>query len=359
MNMLKYLTTIRVGGHARLDRGMNNLMSYPRYIVFALLLLLSGNAAAQGTGNGWCTTTQPSVTITLPASITIQNQVPVGTPLTGWLGTNYIPIVQTCYYINITGPWTYSFQIGVPASGAGTYSEAGLNYTIYPTNVTGVGVVIGVTGTPTGEPMTGVVASVQSPYIVAYPYQSIGWTTQAKFIQTGPLSPGTYTINSQQVATLHATQTGVDAPSALWVGTTQFIIPAPTCSLSTSSATFNMGTLVTSSFNGGVGHEYGWVADQSLISGGCNANTVSMTFAGTAAAAPYTNAFANNGTATGVAMELWQASGSQAIPNGGAINFAPQGAGGPYTFSARYIQTAPTVTAGSVNATVTVTVNYQ
>ena len=85
-----------------------------------------------------------------------------------------------------------------------------------------------------------------------------------------------------------------------------------------------------------------------------------MTFAGTAAAAPYSNAFANAGTARGVALELWQANGAQAIPNSSTpINFAPQGSGGRYTFSARYIQTAATVTPGSVNATVTVTVNYR
>ncbi|QAU24790.1 hypothetical protein EO087_12995 [Dyella sp. M7H15-1] len=135
---------------------------------------------------------------------------------------------------------------------------------------------------------------------------------------------------------------------------------APTCSLSTSSATFNMGSVLTTAFTGGPGSHQEWVANQSLVSGGCNASTVSMTFAGTAAGAPYSNAFANAGTATGVALELWQAVGSQAIPNSSTpINFTPQGAGGRYTFQARYIQTASTVTAGSVNATVTVTVNYK
>ncbi len=147
----------------------------------------------------------------------------------------------------------------------------------------------------------------------------------------------------------------------MWLNITggTIVKPTPTCSLSTSSATFNMGTLATSTFTGGAGSTYPWVADQSLVSGGCNASTVSMTFAGTAAPAPYASAFANAGTAKGVAMQLWQASGAQAIPNGGAINFAPQGAGGNYRFSARYIQTAPVVTTGSVSATATVTVNYQ
>ncbi|GGA34541.1 hypothetical protein GCM10010981_24450 [Dyella nitratireducens] len=122
-----------------------------------------------------------------------------------------------------------------------------------------------------------------------------------------------------------------------------------------------MGTLPATSFTGGAGVAYPvWAQDQSLISGGCNASTVSMTFAGIAAVAPYSNAFANQGTAKGVALELWQKNGLQAIPNSSTpINFAPQGTGGKYTFSARYLQTASTVTAGTVNATVTVTVNYK
>ncbi|MFC3650401.1 fimbrial protein [Dyella humi] len=138
----------------------------------------------------------------------------------------------------------------------------------------------------------------------------------------------------------------------------QVIEPTPTCTLATSSATFNMGTVAVSAFTG-VGTVQPWVADQSLVSGGCNASTVTMTFAGTAAPAPYNSAFANSGTAQGIGLQLWQASGAQAIPNGGPITFAAQGAGGVYTFAARYIQTAPTVVGGSVSATVTVTLNYQ
>ena len=139
----------------------------------------------------------------------------------------------------------------------------------------------------------------------------------------------------------------------------QVIEPTPTCTLATSSATFNMGNVPETQFTG-VGTEQPWVPDQSLISGGCTAaTTVTMTFAGTAAAAPYANAFANSGTAQGIGLELWQADGAQAIPNGGAITFAAQGAGGAYTFAARYIQIAPTIISGSVSATVTVTLNYQ
>lgn len=144
------------------------------------------------------------------------------------------------------------------------------------------------------------------------------------------------------------------------VGSTQIQPAAPTCSLSISSATFNMGTLPTTAFNKGAGGTYDWVTDQSLrASSNCNATTASMTFAGTAAAAPYQRAFANRGNATGVALELWQSNGSQAIPNSGTPITFRAGANQNFTFSARYIQTAPTVTSGTVSATVTATVNYQ
>lgn len=138
------------------------------------------------------------------------------------------------------------------------------------------------------------------------------------------------------------------------------IIPVtPTCSLSTASATFNMGTLKTTDFNRGAGATYDWVADQSLRSSSdCNVSTASMTFAGTADPA-YPNAFKNNGTANGVALQLWKSGAPQVIPNSTTPITFSAGPNQNFTFSARYIQTEPTVTAGSVNATVTVTVNYQ
>lgn len=149
--------------------------------------------------------------------------------------------------------------------------------------------------------------------------------------------------------------------SVLWGGTGSIIITEPTCSLSVASATFDMGALKTTDFNLGAGATYGWVANQSLrASNDCNAATASMTFAGTAAASPYQSAFANGGAATGVALELWQAnSNNQAIPNSSTPITFPAGPNQDFTFSARYIQTAQTVTGGTVNATVTATVNYE
>lgn len=70
-------------------------------------------------------------------------------------------------------------------------------------------------------------------------------------------------------------------------------------------------------------------------------------------------AFANSGTATGVALELWQSNRSQAIPNSSTPITFPAGPNQDFRFGGRYIQTAPTVTSGTVNATVTAAVNYQ
>ena len=121
-----------------------------------------------------------------------------------------------------------------------------------------------------------------------------------------------------------------------------------------------MGALKTTDFNRGAGATYDWVADQSLrASSDCNVSTAAMTFTGTAAASPYQTAFANGGSAKGVALQLWQSNGAQAIPNSATPITFSAGPNQNFTFSARYIQTEPTVTAGSVNATVTATVNYQ
>lgn len=136
-------------------------------------------------------------------------------------------------------------------------------------------------------------------------------------------------------------------------------IIGPTCSLSTSNITIPIGTVKKSVFTY-VGSFSPWSSSIPLISAGCNAGLVSMTFTGTAAPGN-TALFAVTGGATGVGIRLSKADYvSYAVPNSTSspVTFTPAAAGEAYSFVARYEQTSATVTTGTANATITVLITY-
>lgn len=330
-------------------------------LMVAMLLLV-----AHGKAHAVCNYTGAldGITVYADANLTLSSNQPVGTPLGEWSTVSTNPATLNCAPASNL-QLTWRLQAGNPT--AMTYTEGGQTYTVYaiPT-APGVGYVLaGAVKTENGD----------SPWI---PLNSTGNVffagtaaratvdARVRFVLTGTLNPGRYPFALPPPGLVFVADTTGGSqvpPLAMYVSLQQggnLIVPAPTCSLSIADATFDMGTLKTTDFTGGTGSTQAWVADQSLISGGCTASTVSMTFAGTADPV-YSNAFANTGTAKGVALELWKSGANeQAIPNSSTpITFPAQGAGGKYTFSARYIQTEQTVTAGSVDATVTVTVDYK
>lgn len=138
-------------------------------------------------------------------------------------------------------------------------------------------------------------------------------------------------------------------------------ILGPTCSLTTSDITIDIGTVESLSFTG-VGSFSAWAPNETLVSGGCDAALVSMTFTGTADPNNAT-LFEVTGGAAGVGIQLQKDnvgdSSGQAIPNSSQpITFAPAAVGEGYAFSARYVQTEATVRPGPANATITVLITY-
>ncbi|WP_266171121.1 fimbrial protein [Dyella subtropica] len=141
-------------------------------------------------------------------------------------------------------------------------------------------------------------------------------------------------------------------------------ITGATCSLSTSNITIPIGTVDKSVFTH-IGSFSAWAPNQSLISSGCDASLVSMTFTGTPAPGN-ADLFAVTGGAAGVGIQLQKNNtnggpgGGQAIPNSTTypVTFTPAASGGGYGFSARYVQTADKITTGPANATITVLITY-
>jgi major type 1 subunit fimbrin (pilin) len=137
------------------------------------------------------------------------------------------------------------------------------------------------------------------------------------------------------------------------------ISQSTSCSLTTNNITLPIGDVEKNSFTG-VGSTSNWSPNVALISGGCNATQVSMTFTGTAD--PNNPAlFAVQGGAAGVGIQLAQSGGGQfAVPNDTTrpMTFPPAAAGQGYSFAARYQQSGATITAGTANATITVLITY-
>lgn len=136
-------------------------------------------------------------------------------------------------------------------------------------------------------------------------------------------------------------------------------INPPTCSLQTSSITIPIGDVDKSTFTA-VGSESAYSPNVPLVSAGCNASLVSMTFTGRAD--PDNPAlFAVSGGAKGVGIRLAKYDGTAfAAPNDTSkpITFVPEPAGQGYSFKARYEQTLGSVTTGPANATITVLITY-
>lgn len=158
------------------------------------------------------------------------------------------------------------------------------------------------------------------------------------------------------------------APNAAWAETAHInfsgtISGPPTCSLQTSHITLPIGEVDRSVFTG-VGSYSDWSPNVALISAGCsNASLVSMTFNGTADT-DNTSLFKAVGGAAGVGIQVCKTGSSDpancAVPNDTSkrVTFDPAAAGQGYSFAARYIQTTPTVTPGTANATITVLITY-
>jgi minor fimbrial subunit len=303
------------------------------YLLFAMLLLLGGKHA-----HAACTSYPPA-----PATYTVGN---LGTVSAGPDNGSYIHLAGGYASASLRAVATSCRDSLVAFNFVNFTTIAPVHGYVY-TNVPGV-----------------YLAFASSPNVVLdWPWSYVNVNSN-DVSSDGYIYVGLYQAGPTPGGVIPSGQVGVTTVDGRVIGEIYFggatILPnAPTCSLSTSSATFDMGVLKTSDFNRGAGATYNWVADQSLrANSNCNASTASMTFVGTADPA-YPNAFKNNGTAKGVALQLWQANGSQAIPNSATPIRFNAGANQNFTFSARYLQTESTVTAGTVSAVATVTVNYQ
>jgi major type 1 subunit fimbrin (pilin) len=349
-----------------------------RLLVLAWTLLVSGGAWA---ANG-CTGGPGTVQVVMPATVSVARDAPIGSLLTNWvsaINTNMFTCTVPAY--GTTGG--VRDHIGSFTSSSGITST----YTVWNTNVPGVGIAIGMayyssammgncTGSFIGWSGWGSPPNGWSGYTCAG--SSWGYTTTigsqvvVALVKTGAVSEGgTISGVVAQTAPVYGTLTGTLTAQAYNYELTPINIVPMTCT--TPPVNVPMGDFTVDQFPtvGSLSPQPAPVVVQLL---NCPAGTVvPPTQAGIIHSVTYridpsngtlaTNVASLSGSspAGGVGIQLFSESGSVfPLSSPQALTSFNGTTGGNYQIplTARYIRTG-TVTPGPANAIMTLTVSYQ
>ncbi len=306
----------------------------------------------------------------------------IGQQIGDWGGaqTNYKVFDFTggaCKY----GAISWATPTTQPLAGV-THVDAGVSYPVYPSGIPGIGYVIGIRD-PKGSQWT----SVRPPDVTVYPgpgtattpQSSLGFTFQVKLIATGRLQAGSHTLPSKTVATLQvADSDGLAIPGALTVdlrilGTT-INVSATGCTVTQGAKqTVTLPPAYTGEFKGGMGSILPQSASFS-VGVTCDPNIAlyaTMSDASTPGNTSDVLSLARSSTAAGIGLKLFKFGESTPLkfgPDSSARGNTNQWYVGKSSsavrnftvpFRVNYVQTAPEVKAGKVNAQSTITFSYQ
>ncbi|WP_447889087.1 fimbrial protein [Serratia fonticola] len=297
----------------------------------------------------------------------------IGQPITnGWgaaiVSPNYLTGDATCLISSgITLP-----TLEGPIIPNLTYTEDGITYPIFSTNIPGIGIIIGIKAMSAAKytPVT----TITTFRPVPSPSQGMGLAIQAKLIVTGRLTSGVYPIARQRLVRVYTNgPNNVTTPETdLILNPSTVTITARTCEmLSSTSQNVPLLPVGKNQFSG-VGTSAGGEANFSLTTLCGSGVKLYATMTDGSDPGNTSNILkpAEGTTASGVGVQI--------LRNGLPISFGPDssafgntnqwyigtaGSGGsePFTIplKARYVQTEQNMVAGSVKARATVTFSYQ
>ncbi|MCE4544692.1 MULTISPECIES: fimbrial protein [unclassified Caballeronia] len=371
-----------------------DMKKFERYVFARIRLLLCGVAALLALpGSAWATATCHSAsslnfTLGFPATVAVARDLPDGSPLTGWVST---PMTNNYWTCDITGSW-YSgtdFEVaGIIPSSPTSFSRTynGKAFPVYKTNVPGVGMALGgyiYTNGRTNGPLD-------------FPHLGFQWNQNgsavnnggqliASLVKIGDITPGTVSGQLAQAFSWEsATKTAPPGNLDLSAGIINFdmtpvVITVLTCQ--TPDVNIDMGTQTPADFPS-IGAPSGKSTAFKLSFNNCPAGTAdtvdttnrsglihSVTYRITPTSsdrmvAGYSNVVALDDGASqagGIGIQLYDSNGtvvplSTDMPltgfdgtRSGSYNVA---------MTARYFRTGA-ITAGTANATMLMTVQYQ
>jgi len=308
-------------------------------------------------------------TIPAPTGMAIPPDLPVGSVIGGYTAPVGNQAAASCTAA-FSSPLVMSAESMI--SGGVVMPVQGTAQTVYPTGVSGLGVVLWFTGYLNGVSTYGSeTAMAGNSYIQAASHsfgsiytQTVGGTVRVQFVKTGPIAAGSYTLSSAKIMDYKVTTDSDNYHSQVYFAGTPIIVTAPTCTSADVKVPMGYNNSVTG-FKG-VGSR---LANHSFaIPLTCQAGINSITYSlspNNGAFGPTTNGVAQltaASTATGVGIRIANPSTDTPIAftaNNTYSGYA--GAAGSYTIplSASYVQTGSSVTAGTANAGVVFTLTYQ
>ncbi len=339
----------------------------------ALLVLALSSHAAWAAAS--CSSTAQTFTVSMPSSITVPRDAAVGTVLTTWVSTSATNNYFNCQ-TNGGGATGTGFEpLSLTKAGMNVTSPHG-SYTVWNTNVPGVGIAIGVRvyvnqcgwqgfadlGVPSSffpSPWVGQACSGTGNSLTN------GGQAEMALVKTGPITAGTVNggVLFEAAAAVsqgggYTMQTGRKSFSL-----TQTVINVAACT--TPNVTVDMGSVKQSAFTG-VGSTTPAVAFKVGVNA-CPAglNSIQYQFIPVNAVLDSTNgvlALSSDSTASGIGLQLKDSSGKALKYNSQyTLTSYSSATGGTYTIplTANYYQTSASVTPGSANAVLTFTMTYQ
>ncbi|WP_203651230.1 fimbrial protein [Pseudomonas sp. RtIB026] len=353
-----------------------------KLVILGMLGIGSPVAFAQNPGAN-CQLQASTTPVSMPASITIPRDAANGTVLTSWVTSaqknNYYQCSVTA--ANGVQPSTgMAFQpLSLTKAGLNVPGPNGASYTVWNTNVPGIGLAVGVRvhangcgwqpwadlGTPSGflgSPWRGSACNASNPPITN------GAQVQMALVKTGSIATGTVTggvlLEGTSITAMSLNGTYAIATSGRQsFSLSSTIINVASCR--TPDVTVDLGSHKQSRFTG-VGSTSPAVSFSVNVNN-CPAglNSIQYQFNPVTSLVGGSNGvlgLSGGSTAKGIGVQLKDRNGTALKYNTQYTLSNYNGAtGGSYTIplTAAYYQTSSTVTAGSANAVLTFTMTYQ
>lgn len=349
-------------------------------VLIALAGMMSVDAFAVTCSSG---PTPGSLSFALPnGSYSVPRNTPVGTRITPWSGFSrtyshvWYCVPPAGNTIN-SGP---AYRATLTPTGQ-TYSESGQTFTVFQTNLVGVGLVIGVASqfTWSGADNWGDVYYSGYPNGVALgnaSWASMGSETSSgasywfgasltfAFVKTGPITAGTVSMPGT-IGQVGMDDRPIASPMLIATLSTTGNPTFTEVACATPPVNVNLGTQSTSKFSGAGSTTVAIPFSIKLNSCPAGINTVSYEIdaSTTIVNAPNSVVALDGGsTASGVGVQLLNGSGTPMTLGSPVVLTSYNPAGGSFSIplQARYYQTsASPVTAGSANTSMTFTMTYQ
>lgn len=300
--------------------------------------------------------------ITLPSTLTVTRDAPVGTILfdSGWINGG-----STRIYCNAAGSMSFGY--------AGTMTSVAGQSAVYETGVPGVGIKAAYSNSYGSQPANmGDVNPSAGSILLAWPRRvssdvtSVEYTPaglyRVQLVVTGQLSPGsrTMTLPSPTAQTVY----GSLLTNQVSFSNPTIILQTLSCTVNTPTVSVPLSSVLVSQFQG-IGSTLGtkpFTIDITCPRG----ITVSYQFDGTSpsggGAAGLIQNNSGTGMATGVAVQVLKSDGSTPLPLATQLNLGTSVSDNQamsISLNARYYQAQSNVSPGQVSATGYVTMYYQ